>query len=255
MRYSAILIFILLPVLAFGGTMTETRNLELASDGIETLVINCGAGSLKLKGVSGGKKILMAAQIEGENFSETEFKEYVQKNVKLSLNKQARNATLQADLNQPPKPDRDARINLKIEIPESINVEIIDGSGSISVDALNADLRIDDDTGSIKVKNISGEVRIADSSGSIAIEEVTGDVIITDGSGSIGVLSVRGDLNVKDGSGKIKIVDIDGNVTVSDGSGSIEIQDVKKNVLVIIREEGSGLVEVEGAKGKVTIRP
>jgi DUF4097 and DUF4098 domain-containing protein YvlB len=226
MRYSAILIFILLPVLAFGGTMTETRNLELASDGIETLVINCGAGSLKLKGVSGGKKILMAAQIEGENFSETEFKEYVQKNVKLSLNKQARNATLQADLNQPPKPDQDARINLKIEIPETINVDIIDGSGSISVDALNADLRIDDDTGSIKgsgsisvdalnadlridddtgsikIKNISGQVRVGDSSGSITIEEVTGNVIITDGSGSIGVLSVRGDLNVKDGSGR-----------------------------------------------------
>jgi len=255
MKYAAIFIFILMPVLAFGGTMTETRNLGLAAEGIDNLVINCGAGSLKLSGVSGGGKIKITARVEGENFSETDFKEYIQKNINFSLIKQANSAKLQSNMQPPANPDQDARINLKIEIPDSINVEIIDGSGSISVDALNADLRIDDDTGSIKIKNISGEVRIGDSSGSIAIEEVTGNVIITDGSGSIGVLSVRGDLYVKDGSGKIKIVDIDGNVTVSDGSGSIEIQDVKKNVLIIIREEGSGLVEVEGAKGKVTIKP
>jgi hypothetical protein len=255
MKYTAIFIFILMPVLAFGETMTETRSLGLAADGIDSLVINCGAGSLKLSGVAGGGKIEITARIEGENFSKTDFKEYIQKNINFSLMKQANSAELQSNMQPPGSPDQDARINLKIEIPDSINVEIIDGSGSIIVDALNADLRIDDDTGSIKVKNISGEVRIGDSSGSIAIEEVTGNVIITDGSGSIGVLSVRGDLNVKDGSGKIKIVDIDGNVTVSDGSGSIEIQDVKKNVLIIIREEGSGLVEVEGAKGKVTIKP
>ena len=39
MKHFAILIFILLPVLAFGGTMTETRNLALAADGIDTLVV------------------------------------------------------------------------------------------------------------------------------------------------------------------------------------------------------------------------
>jgi hypothetical protein len=255
MKYAAIFIFILLPVLAFGGTMTETRNLALAADGIDTLVVKCGAGSLKLSGVSNGSKIRISAQIEVENFSETDFKEFIQKNIQLSLNKQANRATLQSDMTPLANPDQDARINLKIEIPETMNVDIIDGSGSIGVDSLNANLQIDDDTGSIKLKNISGEVRIGDSSGSIAIEEITGNVFITDGSGSIAIESVRGDLNVKDGSGKITIVDIDGNVTVSDGSGSIEIQDVKKNVLIIIREEGSGVVEVEGTKGKVTIRP
>jgi hypothetical protein len=255
MRYTAILIYIFLPVLAFGGTVTETRNLVLPSEGIDTLVIKCGAGSLKLSGVSAGGEIQVTAQNEGENFSETDFKAYLQKNLTLSLHKQANRAILQSDFKQPTKPDQDARINLKIEIPDDINLDIVDGSGSIGIKALKADLRIDDDTGSIKVKDVTGEVRIGDSSGSIAIEETTGDVFIADGSGSIAIEAVTGNLNIKDGSGKIKIVDIDGNVTVSDGSGSIEIQDVSKNVLIIIREEGSGLVEVEGAKGKVTIRP
>ena len=255
MKYSAVLLFILLPGLVFAGTVTETRNLELSSEGIDTLVIKCGAGSLRLSGASGSGKIQITAQSEGENFSETDFKAYIQKNIDLSLHKQANRAILKSDLKQPPKKDQDARINLSIELPDTINVDIVDGSGSIRASALKADMRIDDDTGSIKIKNISGVVRIGDSSGSIAIEEITGNVFIADGSGSIAIEAVTGNLNVKDGSGKIKIVDIDGNVTVSDGSGSIEIQDVSKNVLIIIREEGSGLVEVEGAKGKVTIRP
>lgn len=255
MKVVAIFIIIFLPVLAFGGTMAESKKFELAADGIGTLVINCGPGSLNLRGTPKGKNIRIVAQIEAENLSESDFQELIQKNIKLSLNKQANRAALLSDLAPPANPDQDARINLDIEVPESINVKIIDGSGSIAVRGLRANLQIDDDTGSIKVKNISGEVRIGDSSGSIAIEEITGNVIVIDGSGGIDIDSVHGDLNVKDGSGGIKIVDIDGNVTISDGSGTIEIQDVKQNVLIIIREEGSGIVEVEGVKGKVTIRP
>ena len=255
MRYAAILIFIFLPMLAFGGTMSETRDLSMPAEGIDTLVINCGAGSLNLRGVSPGDKIRIIAQIEGENFSATEFKEMIRKNVQISLDKKTNQSILQSDLKLPVNPDQDARINLKIEIPETINVNIIDGSGSVDVRALRANLNIDDDTGSIKIKNISGDVRIRDSSGGIVIEDVAGNVFVTDGSGSITIEAVQGDLNVKDGSGKIEIVDIEGNVTVSDGSGTIEIQDIEKNVLIIIREEGSGLVEVEGVKGRVTIRP
>ena len=255
MKYSAVLLLILLPGLVFAGTVTETISLALSAEGIDTLVIKCGAGSLKLSGVSAGGEIQVTAQNEGENFSETDFKAYLQKTLPLSLHKQATRAILQSDFKQPAKPDQDARINLEIEIPDNINLDIVDGSGSIGIKALKADLQIDDDTGSIKVKDVTGKVRIGDSSGSIVIEETTGDIFITDGSGSIAIEAVTGNLNIKDGSGKIKIVDIDGNVTVSDGSGSIEIQDISKNVLIIIREEGSGLVEVEGAKGKVTIRP
>ncbi len=119
----------------------------------------------------------------------------------MSLQKQGEKAVLQSDIKPPANSDQKARINLKIKIPETIKVDITDGSGSITIE------------------------------------------------------SVQGDLTVKDGSGSLTIVEIDGYVTVSDGSGSIAIQDVKKNVFIVIREEGSGLVEVEGVKGKVTIRP
>jgi hypothetical protein len=40
---------------------------------------------------------------------------------------------------------------------------------------------------------------------------------------------------------------------VSDGSGSIDIYKVQKNVF--IRESESGKIDVDGVKGRVTIRP
>jgi hypothetical protein len=46
------------------------------------------------------------------------------------------------------------------------------------------------------------------------------------------------------------IKDIDGSLTVTDGSGSIEISDVTQNVF--IKEAGSGTLEIDGVKGKVT---
>ena len=255
MKSATFLILILLPALAWAETMTDTKDLALPADGIDTLVINCGAGSLNLRGASKGGKIQIAARIEVEEIGESDFREFVQNNVRLSLQKRGNKAILQSEIKPPAGPNKDTRINLTIEIPETIDVDIIDGSGSINVNNLRANLKIDDDTGSIKIKNISGDVRIEDSSGSIAIEEITGDLIVIDGSGSITIESVRGDLNVKDGSGSLTIEEIDGNVTMSDGSGSIDIRDVNKNVFIVIRAEGSGIVEVEGVKGKVTIRP
>ena len=255
MKSARILFLILLPALAWGAMMTESKDLVLSAAGIDTLVIHCGAGSLKLQGTSGSGTIQISARLEVENFSEGDFRKLIQDNVQLSLQKLGNQAILKSEVKPPAGTNIEVRINLEVELPETINVDITDGSGSINVNNLHSSLKIDDDTGSIKISDISGEVRIADSSGSIEIEEITGNVFVTDGSGSISIESVRGNLIVNDGSGSITIVEIDGNVTVSDGSGSIDIQDVKKNVFIVIREEGSGIMEVEGVKGKVTIRP
>jgi hypothetical protein len=46
------------------------------------------------------------------------------------------------------------------------------------------------------------------------------------------------------------LIDIDGNLTIRDGSGGIEIINVTRNVL--IKDAGSGALEIDGVKGKVT---
>ena len=58
-------------------------------------------------------------------------------------------------------------------------------------------------------------------------------------------------MRLVDGSGQMTVKDIDGNLAIRDGSGGIEIINVTRNVL--IKEAGSGTLEIDGVKGKVTI--
>ena len=63
---------------------------------------------------------------------------------------------------------------------------------------------------------------------------------------------IKGNVRIVDGTGPMTIRDIDGNLTVTDGSGSIEITDVTQNVF--IKEAGSGMLDIEGVKGRVVQR-
>lgn len=255
MKAATIVILIFWPLVALAGTIRETNNLVLSAEGIDTLAVNCGAGSFNLRGTEERMDIKVAAQIEVEDFAADKFQKFVADNVKLTLGKQGNKALLQSDIQPSALATLEARINLTIEIPKSLNVQVSDGSGPIFIRELNSNLIVDDDSGSIEIKDIIGNVHVNDSSGSMVIEDITGNVVVSDSSGSIAIEYVVGDVQVKDGSGSITIGSIDGNVNVSDESGSIDVQAVKKNVFIVIREGGSGEVTVEGVKGRVTIRP
>ena len=252
MKYCLILLLILLPVSAFAETAREIKHLELAADGVQSLAIECGAGALKLRGETGLDTIRIIAEIEVESTGESDLRNVIDKQLVLEIEKLGGKAVLRCHLKKLTIPSREARINLSIGVPEKLNVNIQDGSGKITVNDLVGNLIIDDDSGKILVKNVIGKVSIQDSSGDIGIEDVSGSVEIRDGSGDITAISIIGHVTVTDGSGGITIQDIDGSVTVSDGSGRIEINQVTKNVF--IRENGSGEMDIDAVKGKVTIR-
>ena len=250
MKYPAFMIMIFLSVSAFAAPAQEARQLQLSAAGIHVLAIRCGAGSLILSGVDSGNPINVTAEIEAEGFTEEELQPYIEKKVILKLEKKGAKATLQSEINRSPLMTEEIRINLRIEVPRGIDVVLNDGSGVIRIRDYSGNLRIYDDSGHITVENIIGNVRIEDSSGGIRIEDIKGHVEVKDGSGSIQISRIKGDVRVTDGSGSMLIQYIDGNVTVADDSGSIDISNVSKTVF--IREAGSGELNIERIKGKVT---
>lgn len=252
MRIQAAFVMIFLPVIALAGTLDETRHLELSAAGIQTLKIQCGSGFLTVIGVKRIDRIKATAQIEVRDIQEKEFQKYLEKQMLLSLEKRGRDAVLQADIKKSFWGKTEAKINLTVKLPRTLAVTINDGSGAIMVTNLAGGLQLDDDSGSIDLVNMEDKIKITDGSGRIDIEDVRGDVEVQDGSGHIKINLIKGNVSITDGSGSITVQDIDGNVTVTDGSGSIEIQEVTQNVF--INAAGSGTVEIEGVKGKVTTR-
>lgn len=252
MKYLALLLIVFLPISVHAEVLSGIKGLELSSSGIASLEVRCEAGYLIIRGVKQLKSIVADTEIEVEGMPEKEFRQAIEKNAFVTLEKHGKTAILKSRIAQLGKAVNDARINLTLEIPSQMDLKIVDGSGSIILTGIDGDISIDDDSGMIVVVDISGRVKVDDSSGSISIEDVIGNVDIRDGSGSIDIQSVKGDVYVVDGSGSISIRNIDGNVTVADGSGAVNIDNVAQNVY--LREFGSGELNIERVAGKVTTR-
>jgi len=210
-----------------------TRTLDLSAEGIRSLEVTAGAGSLTVTGRDGLTSIEVRAEIVVSGVDDEDRDDYIKRHVDLELRRSGDRAILIGRLRDSGFSffHRDARIDLTVTVPKGMALELEDGSGSLAVE------------------NIAGAVRIDDGSGSITVRGVEGNLEIEDGSGEIDVLDVLGDVSVEDGSGGISLRRVGGNVTISDGSGGIEIDDVKKDVRLI--HAGSGGVDISNVKGRV----
>ncbi len=124
------------------------------------------------------------------------------------------------------------RLDLVVEVPDSLPLEVDDGSGGIEIyDVAAVELR--DGSGSIDIDGVAGDVRVVDGSGSIDIRAVRGTVVIEDdGSGSIDITDVGRDVIVEeDGSGDIDVAEVGGDFVVKrGGSGSVRYRSVRGRV-------------------------
>lgn len=206
----------------------EVRDLDLEADGISELTIKAGAGSMDITGVAGQDKIIVKATIVVPDKDEDKAIRVIEKRIKLSLQKNAGKAELEAWFESGLMSfGSSPYIALEVSVPQGLAINIDDGSGSIDIVDLAGDLIIDDGSGSIDIRNVV-HVRIDDGSGSIDLVNAVGDVFIVDGSGSISITHVQGSVTIDDGSGSIEVTDIDGDlIIVDDGSGGLRFSDIR----------------------------
>jgi len=127
-----------------------------------------------------------------------------------------------------------AVLDLVIEVPATLALDVDDTSGDLTVESINAKVRIEDSSGNIRVRDV-GDVWISDSSGGIDVRGVKGSVDIDD-----------------DSSGEIEVYDVTGSVRVGhDGSGSIDVSRVGGDF--IVGRDGSGSIDYGDVKGKIDI--
>jgi len=198
-------------------TLQETRELQTRIGDGGQFEVDAGAGSLTLIGDENSDAIHVRAEIYQTSAND----DYT-----LTLNLQDGNrARLVADADS--TFGSSDRIDLTITVPETLSVTIVDGSGSIRLEALIGDLNIDDGSGSIRVSDIQGNVVVEDGSGSIRVTGVSGNVSIDDGSGSISVKDAGGKVSVSDGSGSIDVDGADDFELLDDGSGSVSTRNIR----------------------------
>jgi len=218
-----------------GNDYVKEKTLKLSARDISKLDVDCGSGVLIIRG-DNTDEIKVEARIKIRNADDDRAERIIKNDLELNLDKRGSTARLISKYRRSGSFFRKVQvsIDLRVTVPEDI------------------DLIIDDGSGSMEIERIKGEVRIDDGSGSMEIQNISGDLQIEDGSGDIDIYRIKGDVDIDDNSGSMDVRDIDGSIVVSDGSGSIRISDVEKNVT--IRDDGSGGVSIRGVKGKVRRR-
>ncbi|MCG9719915.1 hypothetical protein [Shewanella sp. Isolate7] len=221
----------------------KQTQLTLEAQSLDTLVADTGAGSLKIVGDASVEQITLDADIYGYDGAEPE----------LTLTRSGSKAKLVANFDSFHRMSfsngQSPYIDLMVKVPANMMLDIHDGSGSIVICGVQADMQIEDGSGAIEVDG-GNKLTIDDGSGSITLTNMAGDIQVKDGSGSLTIASVQGDVEIDDGSGAIEVRGIKGKVTIDDGSGGISVVDTQGLHII---DAGSGSLSFDKIQGQVSI--
>ncbi len=242
------------------------RSATADAAGITRVVIGAGAGDLRVRGAPAASRIqaggracassddlLAKIQIDSRREGDTLYLK-----------------TLMPDLQDGFLRNVYATLDLSVQVPDSVAVELEDSSGDLELSRVKSAI-VADGSGDMEVRDIAGDLDVSDSSGDIEIERVAGNLRVKDSSGDMELEEIRGQVEIPvDSSGDIRIVqagsvhirqDTSGNIVIrrvngdvridTDSSGDIDVAEVGGNFSV--GTDGSGSIRQTKVLGSVEL--
>ena len=225
---------------------TAERSATRPATGATLARITARAGSLRIEGRAGLREV----RVRGTACATSRA---LLGRVRIGAERSGTELRITAEIpNEPSSGNQYASLDLVVEVPEALALDVSDGSGDHEIHHVGA-LTLDDGSGGIDLSDVSGAVRIEDGSGDVHLEKVRGDVYLVDSSGELVVRDVEGSVEVaEDSSGEIRIDRVARNVLVrDDSSGSIFVTGVRGNFTV--DRDGSGSIRYSEIAGRVRV--
>ncbi len=130
------------------------------------------------------------------------------------------------------RPTQGSRVDLQLEMPEDLAVDLRDDGGRDTV-----------------FRNIENRVTVIHGGGSLDFEDIEGPLSIRDGGGPIRIRDVRGPLVVEDEGGGIRITEVQNSVRIQAAAGDVTLEKVGGDVRV---QMGAGRLTVRDVTGRLT---
>ena len=248
-----VLLFVAAPFLFASNTSrvlftpddTASRNATVNAAGARRIDVEAHAGDLRIEGRAGITEVRVRGVARASDPDDLE-------DIKLIADRSGDVVRIRADIPDHSWGNRWRALDMVIEVPDNIPLDVEDGSGNAEFIGTAA-LELDDGSGNITIRDAKGLVRVEDGSGNIEIDKTTGDIEIEDGSGEIDIRDVQGSVIIsEDGSGNIDVRGVSGAVRVrDDGSGGITAEDVGGDF--VVESDGSGGVRHRNVKGTVRV--
>lgn len=140
--------------------------------------------------------------------------------------------------------DVEAWADLRVLVPEGLDVEVYLAAGEIAARNLSADLRLDTHAGGIAAEGLRGRIILDTGSGAVRASGIEGGLVVDTGSGDVAVENSRVDtLSIDTGSGSVRLEGFQADaVLVDTGSGGVHGTGDAGRVLV---DTGSGGVSLD----------
>ena len=254
--------FLFLPIIflalgnAFGQDVevSETRELELDTGGIETLEIHCAGVNVGITSMEGSGKVSVSADITIRGRDQARVEEIAAEDISLDLSRRGNRGVLTCRVESTFFLMRlirgeEKRVQLDIRVPSRMDLEIEIEDGELSVSRLAGSCTVTSGQGDCILEGITGDVDVVDESGNLRLSGINGNILVEDGSGDVEVESSGGSLRLSDSSGDVEIRDFSGPVHIEDSGGAITVAGLEGDLEV--RARGRGDVKLSGVTGSI----
>ncbi|MEE2857768.1 MAG: hypothetical protein VX949_10285 [Planctomycetota bacterium] len=224
----------------------------LAPEGIDTLILMSGPGSISVEESGSMNDIVIRADVVCRGTGLARQKQ-IESEVRISIDRTAPGRARVRVIDPRLEDGEECEVDVTVSIPggsdSGLAFEIQDSSGDIAIDGFDGKLSITSLRGSIEVTNGSGSVGISSGRGPCTVTGFEGAVKVRDGSGDCVLGQVTGNVEVWGRGGNLEIRYISGDLTVFDGREGITVQSVEGNLTMY----GTPLSHstIEGVSGSV----
>jgi hypothetical protein len=122
------------------------------------------------------------------------------------------------------------QVEFRITVPKQYNLDLSTSGGSIAVDDLIGEARVETSGGSLRLGRIEGPVNANTSGGSIDLRQAKGKLLARTSGGGITVGDVDGEVDVETSGGSIEVDGAAGNLRAHTSGGGVSLRGLQGNV-------------------------
>lgn len=237
----------LLPLTVFTSCglpqMEVVENIEESFDGIEEIYVKGGSLQVSYEGSDRSEDVFLSAYLEGRKNSGMGIT-YRADGEKLWIEFRRENSSGWGNIK--------SKGFISLIGPENIKLEVVSGSGTISVSHVISDkIDLNINSGKIDGRYLSSDqINVKATSGQINLQEINGEVNCQISSGKGNLSQIQGDVYLTAASGAFQVSDVEGTVNGSLSSGRINIKNA--STLGRLKISSGSIKALESGLGKNT---
>ncbi|AEV67324.1 hypothetical protein Clocl_0615 [Acetivibrio clariflavus DSM 19732] len=151
------------------------------------------------------------------------------------------------------------QIDYSVKVPDSVNVEVENKFGDVSLTDLAQSAKVNNKNGKITVESLGGDLIVNSSFGEVKVQDIKGKTQVYSKNGDVIANNCNKDITIESSFGDIRIDGVKGIVAITNSNGQTQGNWINGDINVISKfgdvtlTDVSGNADVDNANGEVSI--